>query len=164
MKLHGNITINGKTYNKGDDAPWFIYPFFLFHMFMFGGSGFLLSYSGVPSPAPFIYFHGGLAILVYTAFYLQVFGREQVKWMFINAALGIMGIYTQIDLILSFFGKSVDQYPLHIHIVPTLYFILYTFLIRQAVLDLFNAREDDARRKKVEYGYVTASTLAYLFI
>jgi hypothetical protein len=162
MKLHGNIKINGKMYEKGDEGPWTLYLFFLFHMLMFGLSGFLIAYSDGPSPVPFIYFHGGFAIIVYTIFYLQIFGREEVKWMFVNAALGILGIYTQIDWILMFFGKSAADYPLHIHLVPTLYFILYTFLVRQAVLDLFGAREDEARRKKVEYGYVTLSTVAYL--
>lgn len=125
-------------------------------------TGILIAYTDGPSPVPFIFFHGGFAIFIYTMFYLQIFGREEVKWMFINAALGILCIYTQIKWILSFFGKSVEQYPLYIHIVPTLYFILYTFLLRQAVLDLFGVHKDEARRRKIEYGYVTVSSVSYL--
>lgn len=163
MKLHSDLKINGKMYRKGEEVPWFsIYPFFLFHMLMFGGSGFMMAYSSGSSPVPFIFLHGGFAIVIYTFFYLAIFGREEVKWMFINAALGILGIYTQIDWILAFFGKSAGQYPLYIHIIPALYFILYTFLVRQAVLDLFDGRDDAERRKQVEYGYVTVSTAAYL--
>ena len=42
MRIHGNISINNRAYHKGDDIPWYaIYPFFLLHMLMFGGSGFL---------------------------------------------------------------------------------------------------------------------------
>ena len=40
--------------------------------------------------------------------------------------------------------------------------MLYTFLIRHAVLDLLDAREDEAKRRRVEYGYVGASVLFYL--
>ena len=40
MKLEKDITMNGKLYRKGESAPmWFIYPFFLVHMGMFGLSG-----------------------------------------------------------------------------------------------------------------------------
>ncbi len=97
MKLHGNIKINGTLYRKGEEGPWFIYVFFLFHMLGFGVTGILIAYTDGPSPVPFIFFHGGFAIFIYTMFYLQIFGREEVKWMFINAALGILCIYTQID-------------------------------------------------------------------
>ncbi len=135
-------------------------------MLIFGGTSFLIWYSGlVPlGILPYFYFFDGFALLIYILLYLGVFGHEEVKWMFINAGLGILGIYTQLDAVLSHFGKRVDQYPLHIHITPTLYFILYTFTIRQAVLDLFNAREDDIIRTIVKYGYITVSTLAYLVI
>lgn len=163
MKLHGDIKINGKQYSKGDEGPMSLYFFFLLHMLMFGFSGFLMAYDDGLSAGLFLYLHGGFAIIAYTFFYVQIFGREEVKWMFINAALGILGIYTQIDWILSFFGKSADQYPFYIHLIPALYFILYTFLVRQVVLDLFDGRDDAARRKKVEYAYVTISTATYLF-
>jgi hypothetical protein len=73
-----------------------VYPFFLIHMLAFGLSGFLLAYSG-EAPVPFLYLHGGIAILVYTIFYVTIFGVDEVKWMFINAGLGLLGIVSQID-------------------------------------------------------------------
>lgn len=162
MKLHGSISIGNKAYAKGDTIPWYmIYPFFLVHMLVFGVSGFVMAYAASRPPMAFICFHGGLAILVYTVFYISIFGLDEVKWMFINAALGLLGIYSQIGWLLSLFGKKIGDYPVYVHVVPFLYFVLYTFLIRQVILDLTQAREDNTRKQIVEYGYVAASVAFY---
>ena len=163
MKLKGNIRIGNRTHAKGTDTPWyFIYPFFLIHMLVFGGSGFLMAYSDPGAPLLFLYAHGGLAILVYTAFYVAMFGRDEVKWMFINSGLGALGIYSQIGWLMSKFGKDVSDYPIYVHVIPFLYFVLYTFLIRQAVLDLLKVREDEGRRRIVERVYVVAFVAFYV--
>ena len=40
MKLNSALTINGKQYQVGDEVSgWFIYPFFMLHMGLFGMSG-----------------------------------------------------------------------------------------------------------------------------
>ena len=163
MKLEGNITINNRTNAKGTDVSWYmIYPFFLVHMLMFGGSGFFMAYSDQGPPLILLYAHGGFAILIYTVFYLAIFGRDEVKWMFINAGLGLLGINTQIGWLLSLFGKEVSDYSIYVHVIPFLYYVLYTFLIRHAVLDLMKTREDDIRKKKVEYVYVATSVAIYV--
>jgi hypothetical protein len=163
MKLHGQLKINKKTYNAGDDIPWYsVYPFFLVHMLAFGGSGFLMAYSPKGPPVLFLYAHGGFAILVYTVFYVAIFGRDEIKWMFINAGIGLLGIYSQIGWLLSLFGRKIGDYPVYIHVIPFLYFVLYTFLLRHAFLDLFQAREDDKRRKIVENVYVVLSVGVYV--
>jgi hypothetical protein len=76
--------------------------------------------------------------------------------------LGLFGIVSQIDWLLSLFGKRVADYPPYVHVVPFLYFVLYTFLIRHAVLDILGAREDETKRSRVEYGYIGASLGFYL--
>lgn len=158
MLTEGQSTANSSA-NK---APRYVfYPFFLIHMLVFGVSGFKLAYEFSPSIS-FMYLHGGLAILLYTFFYIVIFGIDEVKWMFINAGLGLLGIYTQIGWILVFFGKDIDSYPLYIHVTPFLYFVLYTFLIRQLILDITGAREDEERQKKVNHLYVVGSVLVYL--
>jgi len=163
MKLQGNITINGRSYRAGHEIRWYtVYPFFLAHMLMFGGSGFVMAYGEQHPGVAFLYMHGGIAIFVYTIFYLNIFGRDKVKWMFINAALGLLGIYTQIGWILSLFHKNIGDYPLRVHVIPFLYFVLYTFLLRQAVLDITRSRENAARRRHVERGYATLLTVGYL--
>lgn len=162
MKLRGDMTVNGKQYRKGEVAPkWFIYPFFLFHMGMFGLSGFFMAYGADDMDLTFLYMHGGIAIVVYLVFYLVIFGLDQVRWMFINAGLGLLGIWVEIKWILSLFGKSLDDYPMAVHVTPFLYYILYTFLIRQLVLDIFRARENPVRRRRVEFAYVALSLLVY---
>jgi len=51
-----------------------IYLFFLVHMLVFGGSGFFIAYSDLNTDVGFLYMHGGIAIFVYTIFYLVFFG------------------------------------------------------------------------------------------
>jgi hypothetical protein len=48
--------------------------------------------------------------------------------------------------------------------VPFLYYILYTFLLRHMVIDLFRAREDPERRRLVETAYVVLSLVVYTVI
>jgi hypothetical protein len=164
MRLHGSVTINGRAYSRGDEISGkSIYPFFLIHMLAFGGSGFIMAYAG-GVPWEVLYMHGGIAILVYLIFYLVIFGLDEVKWMFINAGLGLFGIVSQIDWLLSLFGKRVADYPPYVHVVPFMYFILYTFLIRHAVLDITGARDDDTRRTRVQLWYVGVSALLYLVL
>lgn len=138
----------------------FVYPFFLVHMLMFGLSGFVLAY-GAEADVGFLYMHGGLAIVVYTVLYLAIFGRDAVAWMFINAALGIVGIYSQLGWILGLFGRNVGDYPWYVHLVPALYFVLYTFLLRQMVLDLTRSRDNPQRRRRVEGAYIALSLVIY---
>jgi predicted permease len=162
VKLQGELTINGKVHRAGDELPWTrIYPFFLLHMAMFGGSGFFMAYGDKSPSVAFLYMHGGIAVFVYLMFYLSIFGREEVKWLLINSALGIFGIYTEIGWLLSLFGRTADQYPWYIHVIPFLYYVLYTFLLRQMVLDLTGARNDPTRKKVVEGGYVAISVAVY---
>lgn len=165
MKLHGDITLNGRMYSKGTDVPWFrVYPFFLFHMLIFGASGFYIAYGVAHPPVLFLFMHGGFAITLYTVFYLVIFGRDEVKWMFINAGLGLLGIYSQIGWLLSLFGRKIGDYPFYVHVIPFLYFVLYTFLIRHAILDLTQSREDASRRKLVENLYIAVSAAVYVFL
>lgn len=138
------------------------YLLFLAHMFVFGLSGFMMAYAIDPPQIGFMYVHGGLAILVYLLFYLAMFGVDEVKWMFINSGLGLMGIFSEIDLILSkFFGTRFEDYPVAIHVIPFLYYILYTFLLRQFFIDLARARDKPKRKRFVEALYVVLSLVVY---
>jgi hypothetical protein len=158
MKLHGPISIGDRTYLKGEDVPWTrIYPFFLIHMLIFGTTGFLMAYATPDPDLWFLYIHGGGAITCYIAFYLGFFGVDQVRWMFINAALGLAGIYSQVAWIMERLGKDIHQVRWYVHLVPFLYYVLYVFLIRQAFLDLFDARRNPARRARAETAYVVIS-------
>lgn len=160
-----DLKINGKNYPKGSCFPWFlIYPFFLVHMLAFGLSGFFMAYTDDPPELMFLYMHGGLAILVYLIFYLGFFGVDNVKWMFINAALGLFGIYAQINWLLSVFDKSAADYPWNVHLIPFLYYILYTFLLYQMVLDVTGARSNPNKRRWVEGFYVVSSLLVYAMV
>jgi hypothetical protein len=120
-----------------------------------------MAYSAKAPPVLFLYLHGGFAIVIYTIFYLAIFGRDEVKWMFINAALGVFGIYSQIGWLLAFFDKRIGDFPLVVHVIPFLYFVLYTFLLRQAILDITRSRQTGRKQKRVEYGYIVMSVAIY---
>lgn len=158
------IRINGKAVKDATTMKWFIYPFFGIHMLMFGLSGFLMAYASSTPSVIFMYLHGGIAILVYLAFYLSIFGLDEIRWMLINAALGVLGIYSQIGWILARFGKHIDDFPWYVHVTPFLYYVLYTFLLRQLLLDVTRSRDNPTRRALVNNAYVTLSLLAYAWM
>src|SRR5690606_31428716 len=91
----------------------------------------------------------------------KFFGRDDVTWMLINACLGVMGIYSQMGWILERFDRRIDDYPWYVHVVPFLYYVLYTFLLRQIVLDVPRSRRAPVRRRWVEAGYVVVSLGVY---
>lgn len=162
MILHGDMTMNGTDYKKGDYiSPWKVFPFFLFHMLAFGVSGFFLAYFS-NEPVLFLYAHGGIAITFYLIFYVLIFGRDEVKWMFINAALGIFGLYAEIDTLLSFGDKTVKDFPFYVHVVPFMYYILYTFLLRQVVIEFTNSSGNEEKSQRVSYVYAGVSLLIYI--
>lgn len=144
----------------GMRSKW-VYAFFAVHMLAFGLSGFFMAYADDKPDLSFLYMHGGFACFVYLIFYLAIFGVDEVKWMFINAALGLFGIYAQIDLILSAFGKRAADFPPSVHFIPFLYYVLYTFLLHQAFLDFTGARDKPRRKRIVEAVYVIGSLALY---
>lgn len=148
-------------FGPGGPPMWFVYPFFGVHMLAFGLSGFFLAYGVEPVDYAMLYMHGGIAIAVYVVFYLVIFGVDRVGWMFANAALGILGIYAQVGWILARFGKRVEDYPWQVHVVPVLYYVLYTFLLRQLLIDVTRSRDHRARRNLVDAAYVVLSLVAY---
>lgn len=60
--------------------------------------------------------------------------------------------------------RTMDRdpdYPVYIHAIPFLYYVLYTLLLHNAVLDITHAQEDSSRRKRVDIGYVVVSIAIY---
>lgn len=163
MRLHGSLEIGGRHFVKGDYvSPLSIFPFFLLHMLGFGTSGFFIAYFLPASAVPLLYAHGGLAIGIYLIFYLTIFGKETIKWLFINSTLGIFGVLAEIDFLLNQFGKSIYNFPYYISAIPTLYYILYTFLIRQAFLEFSGATEDETKARRAEQLFVGCSVILHL--
>ncbi len=158
MSLVKDVIVNGRKKEPlASNLPRrFTYPFFLIHMLGFGLSGFLLAYAGEPQVL-FLYFHGGLAITVYLIFYVVIFGVDKVKWMLINALLGVFGLYGEIRALLSLAGKDISDFPFYVHVIPFLYYVLYTFLLRQLFIEITGSRGDEKRAERVSYIYVALS-------
>jgi len=112
----------------------------------------------------FLYMHGGFAISIYLIFYLVIFGRDAIKWMVINALIGIFGIYSELRIILGLFDKNIADYSFAVHVIPFSYYILYTFLIYRAVLSFTGADDNPQRKRIVEQSYIAVSVTVYLIL
>ena len=145
-------------------VPGLLYIFFLVHMLAFGGSGFYIAYFVPNPPLDLLFLFNGFAILIYLIFYLVIFGLDDVKWIFINAFLGLFGIVVEVDWILSLYDRSLSDFPVYIHIIPFIYYILYTFLLRRALIDFTGAWNNAYRKKRVEMGYIVGSIIIYLIV
>lgn len=149
----------------GATRPWmpmpFIYGFFGLHMLGFGLSTFFMAYSDSVNDPESLFMFGGFSLSVYMVFYLVIFGLDQIKWMLINAGLGILGIYSQLGWLLARFGKNVDDYPWTIHALPVLYYVMYTFLLRQFLIDVTRSRDKPGRLRLANNVYVAGSLLVY---
>lgn len=165
MKLAVDATINGTLYPAGSEVSgWKIYPFFLLHVGIFGASSIALAYFDDSGSIGLLVGHAALAIPVYLVFYLLIFGLDEVKWMLINGFLGLVGIYAVIDWLLGFAGKTAGEFAWYLHVVPATYYVLYTFLLRQMVLDATGSRDDPQRRQRAENLYIWVSAIFYLAI
>jgi hypothetical protein len=132
MQEDQTIIINNKP-TVLREAKRFIYPFFGIHMLAFGVSGFVISYA--VNDIFFAAMHGGIAIFVYTVFYLVIFGIDKVLWLAINSLLSIGWIMTVLGTIVGLFGQDISAYPRYAHIIPGTYLVLYLFLRRHAIID-----------------------------
>lgn len=163
MEIYSDVTIAGHKYKKGDSFSWIaVYPTMLFIVLVYTATNFFLVYHA-PTPSILtLYFVGLLTGSGFVLIYYSIFGPDDVKWMFINALLGGLGIYTQLEWVLSLINVNPDKFPWPFHVVPFAFIVLLTFLLRQAFLDLFSARENETRGKVVDFGYVVITVVIYL--
>ncbi|MEM7278562.1 MAG: hypothetical protein AAF385_10585 [Pseudomonadota bacterium] len=131
---------------------------------MFGVGGFLMAYHQGGQPMVILIVHAGFACSLYLLWYVDIFGFGKVKWMVINATLGLFGIYAQLGWILGLFGADIGDYPWYRHFFPAFYYVLYTFLLHQTLLDITKVRHDPFKKMFVNGLYVFGSTLGYSLI
>lgn len=146
------LELEEQNEEQGTDATLIIYVFFLIHILAFGSSGFALAYSSEPSIF-FLYIHGGIAITAYISFYKYIFGVDAVRWIFINSAIGIFGIYNELRIVFHYFDKDISDFAWYVHVIPFTYYIMYTFLIYQTILLLGRADKSTTRRTIIEVAY-----------
>jgi len=129
---------------------------YMFPTFLAGFFAFLLAYSERPGHVAVV---PGLFILFFIPSYLRYYGIDEVRWMLINGALSVFAMYSDVGWFLSyfFFGTSVSDYHWYVHIVPFTYIVIFTFLLRQWLIDLFDAREDEKRKELVGRYYAWGS-------
>lgn len=82
------------------------------------------------------YIMSSLYILFFLMFYFLAFGRDKIKRMFITSLIGISSIYSQLSNILKYFDKNINEFSWIYHIIPGIYFILFSFLLRRALVDI----------------------------
>jgi len=129
-------------------------------MGIFGGSSFALAYFSEVN-LTVVYLHGGFSACVFFLSYNSIFGIDEVKWMLIDAFLGVFGLYSEI---LSWAGREISSFPVQVHVVPFMHYVLYTSWLRQVVIEVANCRPDKDRGEKVSCVYLALSLGFYSFI
>ena len=81
--------------------------------------------------------------------------------MFINSALGLFGIYAQIELILSWFGKNATDYSVCRACHSVLVLRALYLSASPDVTRLTRARSNSRRRHLVNACYIIGSLLIY---
>jgi hypothetical protein len=159
MRIHGHITLNKRRYAPGDEvSPLAVYPTFFAFFLVFCTPTYLLAYLSETPDVGGVYALGIFGSVFFLGFYLTIFGPDEVKWMLVNAALGVFGIFGQISWIMStFFFKAIDELSWYVHVMPFLIFVLFTFLARQALTDLLGGRDNEARRRVADILHVVVS-------
>lgn len=120
-----------------NDKNIFIYLFFLVHMWAFWTACFYISYFQ-SIDFEFLIPFASISISIYLLFYFVIFWTWKVKDMFVNAIVGCLWIYAWLWDILSFFGENINSFHIYVHIVPWIYFVMYTFLLRNLLKDIFS--------------------------
>lgn len=162
MMFRNPLSPDGKPFTKENRAPWLkVYPFFLAHILGFGAAFFYAAYFAEGTELSGLYIGGLFVSGIYFLFYFTMFGREEVEWMLVNALLGLLGTYTQIGWILALFGKSAGDYSANVHVIPFIFFVLFAFLLRRAVLDLFYAKAGMKKEQIANTAYVIISLLIH---
>ncbi|MBB3166933.1 hypothetical protein [Simiduia aestuariiviva] len=135
--------------------PKIVYGFFLLHMLVFGSLGVYFAYW--TDSVIELYLFQGFAIYGYLIFYRALFGIDVIGWIVVNVALGIWGVFLEIELFLSVFDKQFSDYGFSRHLVPITYYVMYTFLLRQAMLAVLHGYDT----RSVNGLYVVVSILCY---
>ncbi|ACV27578.1 hypothetical protein Kkor_2168 [Kangiella koreensis DSM 16069] len=163
MKLKTDIYSGHKIYRKGDQLPWVkVYGLFIIVVFAILPVIFNETYIQRDINLTYFLFLGGFFPLIYLLYYRSVFGRDAILWIFINSILGILGTFAELNWLLKYFyEKEVSDFPFYYHIVPAIHYILLTYVLRQAIIDTFHARDNDKRLFYVNILYVVLSILIY---
>ncbi len=142
-------------------SPLIVYPTIFLQTCLFGAFCFGFAYAGKWPNMGGLVIIGGFGIMFFALFYGAVFGLAEMGWMFVNGAIGVLGILSQINVVLSWFGKSADDFGFDAHLFPVIYWIMASFVLWQLVLDLTGSREDAARRWWANLAFSLGSLTLY---
>lgn len=91
----------------------------------------------------------GFATMIYMVFYMNFWGVEKIKNMFIWGLLWVIQTYAWLELIASNFINqystnfhSFEMFPLYYHIIPSMFFIMITFLLKNLIAEFFPKNQD----------------------
>lgn len=99
-----------------------------------------------------------IGIAICTSVYYIFFKFDNLKWLFKNTLIGIIGIWFELGLILTLMGKDIYDYPFYCHIIPIWFYAIYISVIRINRIDRANARRDKKQKVKIE-NKITRRTL-----
>ena len=164
MKLKTDISIGSNTYSKGSYLHWSkVYGFFTVIIALHFWLVFDITYIQQDIVLGFTLCFGIFLPVLYLLAYRSIFGLAEIRWLIVNSIIGIIGVLAELDWVLSYFyDKSLSDFNVFFHIIPCVHYIMFTFVLRQAVIDSFHARYNLKRREYVNLGFTLISTILYV--
>lgn len=162
LRLRYDIRYGKDFYRAGTQlSPLIVYPTIFLQIFLFGAFCFGFAYAGKWPNMGGLVIIGGFGIMFFALFYSALFSLAEIGWMFLNGAIGVLGILSQIDVVLSWFGKSAGDFGFDAHLFPVIYWIMASFVLWQLVLDITRSREDPVRRWWANLAFSLSSLALY---
>ncbi len=147
---------------KGQEIPiWAFFPVFVFHITLFGFTSFLFAYFIPAVPTIFLWGFGFIGIVTFIGFYSSLYGVDNFRWIIINIALGIFGLSSDINLLMSILSTDLTDFPWYRDIIPFTNYVLYTFWFRQCALAAVGAKDNPEKEEIVSYYYLITSIFFY---
>lgn len=162
LRLRYDIQYGKAFYPAGTRlSPLIVYPTIFLQICLFGAFCFGFAYAGKWPNMGGLVIIGGFGIMFFALFYIALFGLAEIGWMFLNGAIGVLGILSQIDVVLSWFGKSAADFGFDAHLFPVIYWIMASFVLWQLVLDITRSSEDPVRRWWANLAFSLSSLAVY---
>lgn len=117
--------------------------FFLIHTLWFAAWTFVITYEWRWDSLSGSFMFWWFAVFVYLIFYVKILPKETLKSLFIWYILWLLQTYAWLEVIVPVFMnhsvyKSFSDIPLYYHIIPSIFFIMLTFLLKNLIIRIFN--------------------------
>ncbi|EKE29455.1 MAG: hypothetical protein ACD_2C00172G0003 [uncultured bacterium (gcode 4)] len=146
--------------------PKSAYPILVPHVLIFGFTWFMLFYSHQRPAMGFLIWL--ITTISYLIVYVQLFGKEQIRDMLIGGLIWVIQVYGWLEILAAKAidwtkeFKTFDSMPMYYHLIPATYFIMWTFLVKNVIIDLIWARNNPEKMNLTYKLFYAISLLIFI--